>query len=765
MSDLSHFWWQSGKSGPDPSQIGSSLRFRGAQYLQRTVGSAPTDGKKYTISLWVKRGKIDASYSAILGSKDAGGFNGIQLRFMDDYSLDWSDVTSALVYQKGTSQLFRDPSAWYNITVTLDSTDATAANRAKLYVNGVRVTSFNSAHNVDPGSNITNNWTKNGATQAFGRPGNLAATPFEGYLAEVHSVDGQALDPTTFGEFNADGVWVPKKVSGVTYGTNGFYLDFSDPANIGADRSGNNNDFTPTGFELTTTTSTNYDWMADSPTKNAATLNPLRFTYLKAKNANLTCDSTDRTANYTNTILGGVGVSSGKWYYEATVNSGAMQIGIAKAGVNLDYFLGVDSRGWGWRNSGDAWNNNVSKPYGAAYTTGDVIGCALDVDAGTLEFYKNGASQGVAFTGLSGEFFPGIGDASSGDSVVASVNYGQLPFRYTPPAGYVGWTTENLPAVAITKPSDHFTTILDTGANILTAAKAKFPNGLWWIKDRTGSNQHQLVDSVRGGNLAVPCPSVAAEAAYAAPAGNSVAWCWKAGGAPVANTNGTLPSQVSANQDAGFSIVSYTGGASGSTVGHGLSKAPQMMFFRNRDNGSQDWLVWREGLSSTQGLNLNNADPQFNSGSSTFISDVGATTFRIGNSRTVNNGTDKIIAYCWHSVPGYSAFGSYVGNSSDDGPFIYTGFRVGWLMVKPDTAGTNWCIVDAARSTYNPTIGWLIPNAPDSEPPASLGVDFLSNGFKIRATGNPNNSGVSILYMAFAESPFGGSNVSPAPAR
>jgi hypothetical protein len=322
----------------------------------------------------------------------------------------------------------------------------------------------------------------------------------------------------------------------------------------------------------------------------------------------------------------------------------------------------------------------------------------------------------------------------------------------------------------ITNPSNHFQTILDTGANILTAAQAKFPNGLWWIKDRVNSNQHQLVDSVRGGNLALQTPASGVETAYSAPSGDSVAWCWNAPDAFTSNA-GTIASSGRRNVNAGFSIVTYTGnGVAGATVGHDLNAQPKMIIVKNRDQ-TDPWFVYHEGIDfsipADYYIVLNTNAARVNSGTAWANTIPTSTVFTLGSNSSVNSNTRNYAAYCWAEVPDYSSFGSYVGNGNADGPFVYTGFRPAFVMIKGAEASGNWVIFDTARNTYNPSSKLLQPNDTGVEIDSSTyEIDILSNGFKVRTSNaRVNSSGDGLIYAAFAEHPFGGANVSPSPAR
>ena len=769
--DLAQFWFQA--AGGGSYEIGNSLRFRGAQYLQRTVGTAG-DRKKWTWSGWFKRATLgqfggggDYMPFSIVGSTGGGNYD---VPFYLAYNTQndqpfWYLGTNG-TYESKASMKLRDVGGWYHAVCVLDTDNATANLRWRTWVNGVEITSFDSRSTVSQG--YSGGYINNNINHYIGWTGATGQQFIDGYMAECHFVDGQALAPTDFGEYNDDGVWVPKNFTG-THGSNGFYLDFSDPSNIGADRSGNGNNWTATGFDLTNTSSTSYDWMADSPTINTATANPL---------------ITGLATNYfdANLRVQGVGLPAGSYptiqipndantpYYleiELTsVGSGGNQAHIAVGDIYFAKDLSSGSFVY-YRDDGVI---NGTGGY-APFANGDIIGIVVQPSANTVAFYHNGSNQ-LDITGVNfSTNWVIYGFQPQAGNPVWYWNLGQQPWRasFVPP-GVQSISTAQLPDVAITNPSDHFSTILDTGANILTAAQAKFSNGLWWIKDRANSNQHQLVDSVRGGNLALTSPTVSNETAYVAPAGNSVAWCWNADSAAVANTDGTIPSQVSANQAAGFSIVTYTGdGNTSATVGHGLGAEPKLTFIKKRLNPSgtgSNFVVYHASMGAGSAMFLNSVSPQ---SGGYFPTAPTSTVFQpSGAGSETNWNGDSYVAYCWAEVPSYSSFGSYVGNGSNDGPFCYTGFRPAFVMYKRTDAAGSWQMFDSARATYNPAEGLISAEDPGAEFfNSTFAIDFLSNGFKFRGfnTGSINAAGSTNIYIAFAEHPMGGSNISPAPAR
>lgn len=306
-----------------------------------------------------------------------------------------------------------------------------------------------------------------------------------------------------------------------------------------------------------------------------------------------------------------------------------------------------------------------------------------------------------------------------------------------------------------------------------------FKPDMIWFKSRSGAYNHAIQDSVRGLNNIIFPNLTNGEGNYpnsldsfnsngftlgsnsGYPVSNNngstyVAWQWQAGqGTTSSNTQGTITSTVSANTTAGFSIVTYTGTGSNATVGHGLGSTPAMIIIKNR-SAAVSWPVWHKSFPSNQlYLNLTNAldTPD--------ISSVGASTFAVDTWSGVNGSGNGMVAYCWAPIAGYSAFGSYTGNGSTDGPFIYTGFRPKFILVKRTTGIDDWRMFDTSRDTYNAAYQKLYPNLAAAENGASGEssstniLDILSNGFKWR-TGNSgtNNSGDTYIYACFAETPF-----------
>jgi hypothetical protein len=341
----------------------------------------------------------------------------------------------------------------------------------------------------------------------------------------------------------------------------------------------------------------------------------------------------------------------------------------------------------------------------------------------------------------------------------------------------------------INKPNEYFNTKLYTGngsTNAITGVGFQ-PDMCWW-KMRSGAEEHALGDAVRGATKIVKPDATSAEATSSSYfssfdsdgftlGGDSktnsngstyASWNWKANGAGVSNTDGDITSTVSANTTSGFSIVQYTGNGSASNIGHGLGSALKAIIIK-KTSGTADWLVGHNSLHPTlpwkYGINLNNTGTVHESGS--YFADTAPTNsvFRVEANDEVNTSGQTYIAYCFAEKKGFSKFGSYTGNGSTDGAFVYTGFKPAFVLVKNASAVHNWFLQDNKRAGYNGANYLLKPNLSGQED-AGTHIDILSNGFKtIVSSDNCNGSGNNIIYMAFAEQPLVGTNGVPATAR
>ena len=567
---------------------------------------------------------------------------------------------------------------------------------------------------------------------------------------------------------------------------------FTQP-DLTADYSGLGNNWTPNNISLTA--GITYDSMIDVPTNwpdggngrgNYCVLNFLdKFSGNVLSNANL----------YTNglgLVRSTFGMTSGKWYWEVIIQAASSITGLATSAAAQNQYLGLNAFGWGYYGAnGNKYNSGTNSAYGATFTTNDIIGVAFDADVGTLTFYKNGVSQGVAYSGLtSGPYYAACSDNGSVATAFA-YNFGQRPFSYTPPSGFSALNTQNLVTPTILNGARFMAATTYTGnATINTDIKSSSTNSgnnplsitfqpdLVWIKSRSNATNNNLFDSVRTATNYLISNSTAANASNAntltafnvdgfrlgTDAGSIgvnintntyVGWQWNAGsGSSTVPTGGSItPTGASINVSAGFSIIAYTGTGANATVPHGLGVAPSMIIFKRRSS-TANWAVYHSSIGNTGALALdltiatdtniayfNNTSPN-------------STVFTVGTGNSINASTSTYVSYCWAPIVGYSSFGIYTGNGSADGPFIFTGMRPRWILRKRTDTTAYWILYDTSRNPYNIVGEDLYPN--DTLAGSNdFTMDILSNGFKIRGTGaNINASGGTYIYAAFAENPF-----------
>ena len=567
--------------------------------------------------------------------------------------------------------------------------------------------------------------------------------------------------------------------------------------------------YAPVGFE-----GDSWRTVADCTANNFATLNPLD----KANNTGTLTDGnlSNGTTSSNNTLKSTIAVSTGKWYWEFKTSSASLVnhhgIVASSRAMGTNY-IGQTTDSWGmYENNGNKRNNASFDAYGSAFSAGDIGMVALDKTNGKIWWGKNGTwfTSGDPAAGTNAAF-TNINTVVGSDGYVAAAtqghqscttSFGQNPtfsgtvtagtytddngkglFKYQPPTGFLALCEDNLPAPAISDPGDYFKTVLyagdgNTGHSITGVG---FQPDLVWIKVRNHTGYyHELHDSVRGAGNGLFSNVTDVEATIdtvqsfntngftvALQTGLNgtnqsgkeyVAWCWKAGGAAVSNTDGSIASQVSANQTAGFSIVSYTGGGSAGTIGHGLGTTPKMIIIKNRGDVSgntRNWIVYHNSLGATQYLRLNDTNAAATLTGVFNDTEPTSSVFSVGNSVAVSENGDGHIDYCWEELEGYSKFGSYTGNGSTDGAFVYCGFKPAFVMLKASSTTGNWCMIDNARNSTNPTNFFTVANAANAGDDTGGALDFVSNGFKLRLTSaNFNGSGTTYVFAAFAESPF-----------
>ena len=774
--------------------ISKSLRFNenDSAHLTRTPSSA-SNSTTFTWSAWVKTNRSDSHETLFSATPSGDGTLQYEIILTND-QLNTYGINSSFVWDKKLSRVFRDRSAWYHLVIAFDTTDSTAEDRIKIYVNGERETDF--ATNTNPSLNSTTGFNKTEEHSIGARTGYSGAQYFDGYQAEINFIDGLQLGPESFGETHPiTGAWVPKSYAG-TYGTNGFYLNFSDNSNttattLGKDYSGNGNNWTPSGFQVSTPGG--MDSMEDTPTNNWCTLNGAANSpgTRTLSDGNLQADLSTSGAKAVGTFLIPL---SGKWYWEMMANdsNSNQDTGVLQADSNFN--TRDTSLAASYFPNGEYKIESANQVSGFnTYTAQDIISVAFDADASPPEIYfaKNGTWQNSAdpAAGTNGlsltagkRYLPYLQHGSSSSSSSGLFNFGQRAFSYTPPSGFKTLNAKNLPSPIIADGRKHFNTVLYTGNGSSQAVTGVGFQPDWiWTKGRGSAtyNNHILTDSVRGVGNIIQSNATSAEAAAATSLtsfdsdgfslgafedvntnnNTYVAWNWKLnGGTNSTNTDGVITSTVQANVNAGVSIVLYTGTGSATSVGHGLGVTPNMIWVKNRD-ASEQWIIDSRLLTGNANGTLHfNSDEEYTGGTTQFGSHT-STTFGIISAGNINTSGQDYIAYCFSSVEGYSKFGRYIGNGSTDGPFVYCGFKPAFVLWKNTSAsaGYNWYMTDNARSSSNPVGSTLAPNLSNSEDNAwgSGIMDFTSNGFKIRRSQDETNrSGDTHIFMAFAETPF-----------
>ena len=804
-----------GASAAGAYEIDRSLRFNSGDspYLTWTPSSSGNQ-QVMTWSFWYKRSSPGGAAEYVITAFN--GTNTDRIAFANDdqlhIELKNGNATEAELHSK---KLFRDPSAWYHIVVALDTTDGTTANRCKAYVNNQLITDW------DTNDTISQNYSMSGFNTAskvqdigaYSGSGGSRSAHCDGYMAELHFIDGQQLTPSSFGETDEDtGQWIPKKYVG-TYGNEGYYLNFSDNSNttsttLGKDNSGNGNNWTPNNVAV-------HDSVPDTPTNNFCTFNPidinvgmvptiaeggLKFTTASGNNHSRT-DSTIRP-------------SSGKWYAEFYFVSGyestdsTIQVGILSGNAgrfagnndNLTEDNGLGSDGVAYMNNGAvADESSLTILTGlTTWVNDDIIGMAVDLDNDKLFISKNG----TWFTNGTGTQDPanGTNPVYSGGNIashkkfgfnihskgyngtVHKGNYGQDStfagatsaggnadsggigdFKYAPPSGFLALCTKNLPDTTIKQGSDYISTIIweGTGSENARTGVGFSPN-LVMIRSRENSGRNTSVfDTIRGANAELVTTGDSAEATGDVQLLKS----FDADGFTLgtnAGVNGSSEDFVGwcwkESATAGFDIVSYTGNGSNRTISHNLGVKPSLMIIKGRSDASRSWHVWEDTVHTgstfmylnSSGAN-NSHDPIWNGTEPT------SSVFSVGTDDQSNQNTKTYIAYLWSSVEGYSRFGSYQGNGNTNGTFVWTGFKPAYVMTKASDRTAHWYIWDSTRAPFNQVqkVLWHNYNSEAEGDHTAYAIDFLSNGFKVRNNqSDTNTSGSVSMYMAFAEAPF-----------
>jgi hypothetical protein len=749
-----------GGAGFYPYEIPYSCRFNDndSAYMHRTNSATPTDAKIWTFSTWFKRCNLGITGSYFLSNyTDANNRAHLWIDSNDLLNFDelQGGVTKADIKSDGR---LRDVSNWYHLVCTLDSTEAAAADRFKVWLNGA---TYPMTHTTGITLNQTHRF--NGSSQNL----YLAAyengpTQFQdGYLAETHFIDGTAYAASDFG-MSKNGVWIPKKASGISYGDDGWYLDYADSADLGDDESGNTNDLTEVNLAAN-------DQVVDTPTNNYPTywslINDVDESTFSNGNLSAERSAGNQGVGYTSARL----PASGKWYWECICGTSDQANNHYTAVRMRTHDIANPLRAYA--SNGNKYNGTGFEAYGDSYVSNDTIGVAVDVDTGDITFYKNNSTQGSADSGLDlidAEIFTSSYDGATTSGWVT--NFGQLGFTYTPPSGYRALCSANLPdpAMPVGNADKFFNIDAYTGTGAEHARTGiGFQPDVVWVKSRSGAGEHGLVDSVRGATKELNTNDTSVEETvaqsvksfdsdgftlgtdntYNQAAATYVAWCWKEAAA------------------VGFDIVQYTGTGIAHAENHSLGAVPELIIVKRYETGgaASDYRVYHHNA-------LNSTDPETDHGilnttaswadANTIWNDTAPTStqFTVGTAADVNQLDQDCIAYLFRSITGFSKVFTYEGNGSNDGPFIYCGFRPRFVMLKNADGANSWFILDTDRSTYNPLSKRLSPNVTSAESDSTV-LDFISNGIKLRnSNAEWNTNANTYVGIAFADQPYKYSN-------
>jgi hypothetical protein len=666
-----------------PNPISKSLRFNSPDtaYFTRTPGSAPSNADVGTWSFWVKRTKLGAEQH-IFGSRDGANVTVTGIRFTsgDAFELTMFNAGTAIA-RRITTQVFRDPSAWYHFVVSYHSAATTASQRVKIYLNGLEITVFSTS--VDPTLNQDMiRWAASGIPNYIGNEGTTPGNYGDYYLTETNYIDGYptvggtTYDATSWAALNIStlfgmtnpqtGQWIPKKYTG-TYGTNGFYLNFKDATStttLGYDYSGNANNWTPTGFVVSPVTSAGNDSVTDVPTPwvaynttgdvggvvrgNYCTMNPLQYssTYVTLNNGNL--NVTGSSGVDAGGAFGTAKVNSGKWYWEATIVavSGTYPfIGFAVNTTGTQYQGGarVNTSGTLAIASPESFITLNGSPSGTSFTTNDVLQFALDMDNGKMWIGKNGTwmNSGVPASGTGNVF--SISDRTqyvspfifSYNSSQVAYNFGQRQFGYTPPTGFRSLCTTNLPPPTIgfgltNQGDDYFNVLTYTGNGTdgRTVTGVGFNPDLVWVKGRSNAGAHVLADAVRGSNKNLYSNLTDAET-------NPITGA-SGGGIGTVTTDGFVLEQGTVNMDLvntnarTYVAWNWKANGAGSTNSNGTAKSSSVTV----DSGT-DTVTWNShGMSDGQKIGFFAATMPggLSAGTLYYVRDAATNTFKVAAS-------------------------------------------------------------------------------------------------------------------------------------
>jgi len=789
-------------SGGGGYSVENSVRMDKASTANMVLNSGswgtPSSTTSGIISLWTKGGGANELLFHT-GPQDGTGNDEFHFEIEASQFATYQRISAAVTFNYKTTQLLRDPTSWYHILVIYNTDDATSTDRIKIFINGVRVTDF--ATSTAPSSGAVVRFTADENNRIGTRTAVAPGGSMDNYLSQFAKLDGYgSYTEADFGEFDDEGEWRPIDITGLTYGTNGALLDFAVAPGTGngagTDVSGNGNNFTDSGLAAN-------DQVTDTPTDNFCTWSPVH----SSSGATLANGNLEGSLGTNNQgILGTLSVSSGKWYWEYTIGAtrGVPYMGAISTGsptvdpvstVNAVYY-----DAWAISYAAEKYDHGeYVSDLGTDMAAGDIVQIAVDLDNGRIWFGLNdswwegdpSAGTGASFTNVSGPITPAFQNSSAGSAIIG--NFGQTGgLTYTPPTDFLELKTSNMTALDFDVNEHHQVELVNhdgSSTSFTLNWDADTYDTLFIIKNRDNIEKWFWVDGLRGYNkyissdettagttdanvISVSGTTITLGSSSALSSDNYVIECHRAGDAGGAeNTDGSTTTTVSANTTTGFSIMTFTTSAtaSGFTYGHGLGVALDFLTVKDLTNVG-GWWTWHNTLSADEYLRLETNGAVYTDGGSA-VWDNAIPTSSVFSSQEGGAwlASDAAhVAYGWAAVEGYSAFGSYVGNGSSDGPMINPGIKPNTFFVKSSSTGGSsyeWNGLYAEANGDVNGAGNGVQWSTDAAESSGNNVDLLSNGAKIRLAGiGFNGSGVTYIYMAWG-TPTVDKSETPAKAR
>lgn len=743
----------------NPRRLLRSVRFNRADSagFTRTPGSA-TNRKTWTFSTWIKLGRLGSQFGT--GRSLFGANGGASDTLLLQLSIDTSHrltISGNATNWKWTTARLIDHAAWYHVVCAVDTNQATANDRIKIYINGALQTAFdiNNAIGLAADTGINNTAPHNLFDQLSGGGG---AQWFDGLAGETIFVDGRQAEATEFGFYDSNGVWTPKRYGGGIGGANGFILDFENGASTTALATSREGTvvWTANNLSVTAGVSTN-DWFLDGPSNT--------FAQLMATDTNATSivvrqGGVEMVNGSASTDMARASIAlprTGKYYWESPI--GTMTGG--SVGVKRDSAagrsggsgaLGNISRECGYSSGGNKLVDSVSTAYLATYTSGDVIGVLYDADRGVINFHKNGVWGGeIAYA-----WDEGLVPAVSCSSGSMFLNFGQHPFAYPlwQATGAKRLCTDDLPAPSFPIGRRYFDVVLYTGdasASQRSIQGFQFKPDMAIFKSRAVAANFVLLDPSRGYGQSLFTNSTAANTAE----GELISLdergvtVLRIGGIDRLNTAAGPFMTMGWRKGPHFDlrVVPHTNGVA-TVVGFEQLGGNIEMATVKRTDAVRSWSMFFSGLTAGNLVNWEST-----------AAEAADTSFTVsGRQLTISSAlpTGTYLVLVWTSIPGLCRVGKYTGNAAADGPMVWCGFLPRWVMTKRRAGAVgNYQILDRVRDPVNSgAMRRLLMNDAATTESAARVVDLLSNGFKIRDTDSDWNASAEYMFLAMAETPL-----------